>query len=300
VAGPPERFAKLGRTLVEALGAPAVVALQEVQDDSGPKDDGVVTSTATLAALLHGVEAAGGPRYEAVWIDPENDREGGQPGGNIRVALLADPRRAKVVRRGDAGPLDAAAILSGSRGPTLAASPARVAPTSPAFTLTSGEGVRRSLAVELEVAGMPWFVVVNHWSSKYGDGRDYGATQPPRQISGPNREAQAEVIRSWAESLLRLDPRARVVLLGDFNDYEWSPGVARLSAAPFEDLLLRLPEPDRYSYVFEGAAQLIDHVVVSPALAEGAEVDVVHVNADCADERRTSDHDPVLVRLRER
>ena len=299
-AGPPERFAKLGRVLVEALGAPALVALQEIQDDSGPADDGVVTSSATLAALGHAVEAAGGPRYDAVWIDPENDREGGQPGGNIRVALLADPLRAKIVRRGDAGALDPAPILSGSRGPALGLSPARVAPTSPAFTLTEGEGVRRSLAVELEVAGAPWFLVINHWSSKYGDDRDYGAAQPPARASSAQREAQAEVVRAFAESLLRLDPGARVVVLGDLNDYEWSPAVARLGAPPFENLLLRLPEPDRYSYVFEGAAQLIDHVVASPAIARGAEVDAVHVNADCADSRRSSDHDPIVVRLRER
>jgi len=297
VAGPPERFAELGRVLVDALGAPALVALQEVQDDSGPQDDGVVSSSATIEALVRGAMAAGGPRYDAIWIDPQDNREGGQPGGNIRVALLADPLRVKIVRRGDAGPLDGAALLSGSRGPALALSPARVAPASPAFTLTEGEGVRRSLAVELEVGGEPWFVVVNHWSSKYGDDRDYGAVQPPRRASSAHREAQAEAVRAWVDALLRLDPRARVVVLGDFNDYEWSPAVARLAAPPLENLLLRIPEPDRYSFVFEGAAQLIDHVVVSPALAAGAEVDVVHVNADCADEKRSSDHDPIVVRL---
>lgn len=296
----PTRFEKLGRVLVESMGAPAVVALQEVQDDSGPVDDRVVTSTKTLAALVQGILGAGGPRYDAVWIDPEEGREGGQPGGNIRVALLADPLRVKIARRGDAGALDPVTVLSGIRGPALASSPARVAPTSPAFALTEGEGVRRSLAIELDVRGAPWFVVVNHWSSKYGDDRDYGARQPPRRDTAANREAQAGEIRAFAESLLRLDADARVVVLGDLNDYEWSPGVARLAAPPFENLLLRLPEPDRYSYVFEGAAQLIDHVVVSPALAQGAEVDVVHVNADCADARRTSDHDPVVVRLRER
>lgn len=299
-AGPAERFDALGRVIADALGAPAIVALQEIQDDSGPKDDGEVSSRRTIGALVQGIARAGGPLYDAVWIDPENGKEGGQPGGNIRVALLADPLRARIVRRGDAGALDPAPLLSGIRGPALGLSPGRVAPASPAFTLTDGEGVRRSLAVELDVAGAPWFVIVNHWSSKYGDDRDYGAIQPPRRSSSAHREAQAEVIRAFAESLLRLDGGARVVVLGDLNDYEWSPGVARLGAAPFENLLLRLPEPDRYSFVFEGAAQLIDHVVVSPALARGAEVDVVHVNADCADRRRSSDHDPVVVRLPER
>ncbi len=48
------RIARLGRAVVEALGAPAIVALEEIQDDSGPADDGVVTAQATLAALVDG------------------------------------------------------------------------------------------------------------------------------------------------------------------------------------------------------------------------------------------------------
>ena len=60
----------------------------------------------------------------------------------------------------------------------------------------------------------------------------------------------------------------------------------------------RLPAADRYTFNFEGASGLLDHVVVSPSLSREAEVDVVHVNSDRADERRSSDHDPVVVRLR--
>ncbi|HEX9638416.1 MAG TPA: endonuclease/exonuclease/phosphatase family protein, partial [Acidobacteriota bacterium] len=296
-AGPPERFERLGRVIAEPLGGPALVSLQEIQDDSGPADDGVVSSRATIARLVAGIAAAGGPAYEAVWIDPENGREGGQPGGNIRVALLADPARARIVRRGTAGPLDAAEPVRGADGLHLSPSPGRVAPSSAAFTLESGEGVRRSLAVELEAGGRPLFVVVNHLSSKYEDDRDYGAIQPPRRPTGARRLAQAEAIRAWAEQLLELDPEARLVVLGDLNDYEWSPAVRRLAAPPLENLILRLPEPERTTYVFEGAAQAIDHVIVSPALAAGAAADILHLNADCADPFRTSDHDPVLVRL---
>jgi len=157
--------------------------------------------------------------------------------------------------------------------------------------------VRRSLAVELEVGDRPFFVVVNHWSSKYEDDRDFGAVQPPRRPTGAYRMAQAEVIRAWAEGLLRRDAEAALVVLGDLNDSAWSAAVRRLAAPPFENLLLRVPEPERYTYVFEGAGQALDHVVVSPALARGAEAEVVHLNADCADERRSSDHDPVVVRL---
>ena len=45
---------------------------------------------------------------------------------------------------------------------------------------------------------------------------------------------------------------------------------------------------------------LSDHVVVSPALAKDAEIEVLHLNSDCSDEKRTSDHDPVVARFRPR
>ena len=109
VAGPAERFTRIGEVIARKVGGPDVVTLEEVQDDSGPagKGDGVVTSKKTLDALVAGIAAAGGPRYEAVWIDPVEGREGGQPGGNIRVALLLNPARVTLVKRGEAGPLDA-------------------------------------------------------------------------------------------------------------------------------------------------------------------------------------------------
>ena len=37
--------------------------------------------------------------------------------------------------------------------------------------------------------------------------------------------------------------------------------------------------------------------VVRGALAKGAEVDLVHLNSNCPDSQRLSDHDPVVARL---
>ncbi len=301
VAGPAERFVGLGDVIARRLLAPDVVALQEVQDDSGPaKGDGVVTSKRTLETLVQGIVAAGGPAYEAVWIDPVEGKEGGQPGGNIRVALLVNPRRLELVRRGAAGPLDATEPEGSGRDVRLALSPGRVAPGSPAFTLAEGEGVRRSLAAEARFRGQTLFVVVNHLSSKSDDDRPTGAVQPPRRPTDPRRLAQAREVRAFAERLLSADRAARVVVLGDLNDFEFAEAVQALGAPPLENLLLRVPEADRYTFNFEGASQALDHVIVSPALAAEAEADVVHVNADCADASRTSDHDPVVVRLRPR
>jgi len=298
IARDAERIERIGGQIAGALGGPEIVALVEIQDDSGPKDgDAVVGSAATLAALSGAVAAAGGPTYAWVSIDPELDREGGQPGGNIRVALLYDPARVALPRRGVAGPADGALVRIAGGRPALDPNPGRVDPTSAAFTLAEGEGVRRSLAVELTVDARPLFVVVNHWSSKYDDDRPWGAIQPPRGPTAAKRFAQASVVRAFAERILAVDPDAAIAVLGDLNEPEWSPGVELVSAPPFANLLLEVPERERYTFNFEGSSQAIDHLVVSPSLVPGAESEVVHLNADCPDEVRTSDHDALLARL---
>ncbi|MCM2270226.1 MAG: endonuclease/exonuclease/phosphatase family protein, partial [Thermoanaerobaculia bacterium] len=292
------RFEGLARAIVTRLGSPDVFALQEVQDDSGEaRGDGVVTARGTLERLTAAIAAAGGPRYAWAQIDPELDREGGVPGGNIRVALLFDPARASLPRRGDAGPHDAASIVPRAAGAAFEPNPARVAPRSSAFTLASGEGVRRSLAVELEIDGAPWHFVVNHWSSKFDDGRAYGAVQPPELPTGAKRLAQAAAVRGFALELLAADPEARLVVLGDLNDLPWSEPLRTIAQPPLVDLSERVAAGERYSYVFEGSAQLIDYLIVSPRLARDARAEIVHFNSDCPDSARTSDHDAVVASL---
>ncbi len=294
-AGP--RIERLGRSVVAALAAPAILALEEVQDDSGPADDGVVAASATLAALADAVTAAGGPRYEPVEIDPEDGRDGGQPGGNIRVALLFDPARVELVRRGAARANDTAEIVGRGSTLALALSPARLAPRSSAFDLRQGEGVRKSLVAEFRVGGKALFIVANHWTSKWDDDRAFGARQPPRTPTAERRLAQARVVRAFVDRLLAASPRARVVVLGDLNEPEGGAGAAVLGAPPLVDLAARIAEADRYSFNFEGNSELIDHIVVSPALAAGAAADIVHLDTDCPDSERVSDHDPVVARL---
>ncbi|MDQ1348750.1 MAG: uncharacterized protein QG573_2126, partial [Acidobacteriota bacterium] len=291
------RIARLGQALVEALGAPAIVALQEIQDDSGPTDDGVVTAQATLAALVDSIVAAGGPRYEAVAIDPENNRDGGQPGGNIRVALLFDPARVESVRRGEARANDPVEIIGRGRTMTLSLSPGRLAPTSSAFDLRAGEGVRKSLVAQFRVAGESLFVIANHWTSKWDDDRAFGARQPPQTPTAAKRQVQAKVVREFVDRLLAAEPQAQIVVLGDLNESDESPAVVALAAPPMKNLVEAVDAADRYTYNFEGASEVIDHIVVSRALAVGAEADIVHLNTNCPDSARLSDHDPVVARV---
>lgn len=288
-AGPPERFARFGRLIADDLGGPAVVALQEVQDDSGATDDGTVSAARTLALLADAVAAAGGPRYRAVEVPPVDGADGGRPGGNIRPAILVDPDRARVVERG-AGEADHATAVTA--GPSLRRSPGLIAPDDAAFVDS-----RKPLAVELEVAGRPLFLVDLHLVSKGADDPQMGRRQPPRLGSEPQRVAQARLVAGFVAEILAADPQAAVVVLGDLNEHEWRPPVAELTGAGLVDLIREVPAGDRYTFVFQGRSQVLDHVLLSPALAAGAAVDVVHLNAGLPESQRASDHDPVVAAL---
>jgi len=96
---------------------------------------------------------------------------------------------------------------------------------------------------------------------------------------------------------MRNDPAARVVVLGDLNDFENSDAVSAIEKAGLEDLVERLPLESRYSYVYLGNSQVLDHILVSESLTDGVEIEMVHVNAEFPAADRASDHDPVIVKL---
>src|ERR1700744_4552558 len=78
------KFASLGKQVVTNLRSPDILAVQEIQDNDGATDDGVVAANVALADLVSAIQAAGGPTYSWTGIDPVNDQDGGAPGGNIR------------------------------------------------------------------------------------------------------------------------------------------------------------------------------------------------------------------------
>ena len=80
---------KIASHIVHHLHTPDIVFVQEIQDDSGPRNDGVVSANRTLRTLANAIKrASGGVEYDFVNIEPEDNKDGGQPGGNIRVAYL--------------------------------------------------------------------------------------------------------------------------------------------------------------------------------------------------------------------
>jgi predicted extracellular nuclease len=293
---PDEKYRRLASVVADNLGSPDILAVQEVQDDSGPIDDGTMSADVTLRHLVDAIEAADGPRYEVRSIDPANNADGGQPGANIRTAFLFNPKRVEFV---DHQGCAAGSSVEVADGPYLTCSPGLLRPGDPAFA--AGEdgrgGSRKPLAGEFRFAGRRLFLINLHLASKGGDDPLFGRRQPPKTPSVGRRNAQAGVVAEFVRALLTRDPDARVMVLGDLNDFEISEPLATLEGAGLEDLVVRLPLDDRYTFVYLGNSQLLDHILVSSMLAGGADVDIVHLNAEFPVANRASDHDPVIVRL---
>ena len=85
---PPAKFARLAGLIVNNLRSPDIVALEEIQDNDGPANTAVTDASQTLEHLIAAIAAAGGPAYDFRQIDPVDDQDGGQPGGNIRVGFI--------------------------------------------------------------------------------------------------------------------------------------------------------------------------------------------------------------------
>jgi len=105
---------------------------------------------------------------------------------------------------------------------------------------------------------------------------------------------QARVVADFVDRLLAVDSSAHVIFLGDFNDFQFSPTLTTLRR-DLVNLTDQLPPSERYSYNFEGNSQALDHILISPALARGADYDIVHVSSEFAG--AASDHDPVVAKL---
>jgi hypothetical protein len=283
---PPEKLSGIAAEIVQHLASPDLITVEEVQDNSGAKDDGTVAADQTVAKLTAAIKAAGGPSYEWRSIDPENDKDGGQPGGNIRVGFLyrTDRGLAFVDRPGGTA-TNSTSVVDGR----LTYSPGRIDPGNAAWTDS-----RKPLAGEFTWRGKRVIVVANHWNSKGGDDPLYGRNQPPRLPSEQQRSAQADAVAAFVRSAGK---NANLIVAGDLNCFDFSSQVKTLTRAGLRDLPATLPLPQRYTYVYEGNSEVLDHILLSSALARQAyDYDVVHLNAEYA--VQASDHDPSVVRLR--
>jgi hypothetical protein len=288
-----QKFKKLSQQIVFNLSLPDIIALEEVGDNSGKKDDSVVKADQTYQELINAIKDNSGVVYRYTSIDPLNNKDGGATGYNIRVGILYRiDRGMQLVDRpgGDAKSLTT--IMADDNGkPHLSFSPGRIDPLNPAF-----DSSRKPLAAEFIYNNSSLFVIANHLNSKGGDQPIYGANQPPYRPTENQRHKQAQVIKSFVEDVLRANPDANVIVLGDLNDFQFSETINILKAAGLTDVIESLPADQQYTYIHEGNSQVLDHILLSKNLTKtGFETDVVHINSEFSD--RTSDHDPVVVRI---
>jgi uncharacterized protein len=297
---PADKYAKLAQGVVTNLAKPDIVAVEEVQDNTGATDDGVVAADQTLTKLTAAIVAAGGPKYDWREIDPVNDQDGGQPGGNIRVVFLFNPARVSFVDRG-ASSVDRSTTPTAVRKvhgkPALSLSPGRIDPANTAWNSS-----RKPLAGEFRFRHKPVFVIANHFDSKLGDQNADGRYQYPAQSSAVQRAAQATAVHDFVGRIQQVDRKANVVVLGDLNDYQFSPALSILRTGSatgngrpiLTDLISTLPRDEQYTYVFDGLSEVLDHILVSPGVRR-VRYQVVHINAEYT--QQTSDHDPQVLRL---
>ncbi|MEO0871125.1 MAG: endonuclease/exonuclease/phosphatase family protein, partial [Pseudomonadota bacterium] len=270
------------------LDTPDIVVLQEVQDDSGSANDGTVSAQLTLEALATEIFNQTGVQYE-VLDNPFvlDGQTGGQPGGNIRVAMLYNPDRvtldnASISTITEADDVTLEAAFANSRAPLVAD-----------FTF-NGESVT---------------VIGNHFTSKIGSDNTFSAIQPPTNAGAITRAAQAAAVNEFVDDLLLADAYARVVVTGDFNEFQFEEPMSVLTGeldfdgsavSPGSNVVLQnltdeLDAEDRFSVLFQGNAQALDHILISDALASGAQIDAVHVNTPLGNPG--SDHDPMVALL---
>lgn len=237
---PQAKFDGLAAAVVTNLRSPDLVALEEIQDNSGATDNGVVAADQTLAKLTAAITAAGGPAYSYRQLDPVNDQDGGQPGGNIRqVFLYRTDRGLSFTDRPGAGSTTADSVVNNGGVPALAYSPGRIDPTNTAFNAS-----RKPLAGEFRWNGRPVFVIANHFNSKGGDQPLFGRYQQPARPSETQRHAQATAVKTFTDRILAVDPNAAVIVLGDLNDFEFSQTTDLLTAGgSLVDLPRTLPSP---------------------------------------------------------
>ena len=287
--GADDRLDALARSIVNNLNSPDIIALQEIQDNTGSTDDGTVAADQTLVELIVAIVQAGGPLYSFAQIDPTNNADGGAPGSNIRNAFLYNP--ARVSGPADLQRIEDPAFDEGGDGtPAEAAYEGTRKPLVGTFTfLSTGEEVT---------------VIGNHLKSKTQDDVLYGNVQPPVENTLAQRVDQAEVINDFVADILAADPDANVIVLGDLNDFQFSDTLAALANGNGGDpellnLVDLLDTEDQYSFIFNGNSQVLDHILASPNLTDDSpEIDAVHINLDFGfPGGNPSDHDPLVAKF---
>ena len=130
---------------------------------------------------------------------------------------------------------------------------------------------RDQMCVVGSLMGQRIAVIVNHWPSRLGG----------QEQSSPNREATADLCKSIADSLWRIDPNIGVIIMGDLNDDPQDKSCAKVLAAKRD-----IKDADEHGFynpwwemldkgigtlAYKSQWNLFDQIIVSGNIANGAD-----------------------------
>lgn len=270
------KLTKLSLAIIEELLLPEILVVQEVEN------------TAILQVLGDRVNEEAGTDYLAVSFETSDAR-------GIETGFLFNQQMVQLI--------DAFQLT----GPDVEA----------AFGSSSPSPGREPIVGNFDVGGEVITIIGNHFKSKGGDDPLFGANWPPVRSTETQRKAQAEAVRRYVSSRLAEDPNSLIVVAGDLNDFQFGePGEGADHPAsilegfgdeiPLTNIINLVRPQDRFTYLYEGNSQVLDHILISPALLRyHVGQNILHFNAgypysladDPTTAHRSSDHDPVELRL---
>lgn len=289
------RVTRLARYVRRMLRSPDILGVQEVENLSTLEAVAFTINSETVA------DGFSNPRYDA-YLEPGNDPSG------INVGVLVKRSRVEVMDLQQEGRW--ASFLNPATG-----RPELLNDRPPLVLRVRAPGYlgRRPVLT----------VIVNHLRSL----TDIESPTDGVRVRA-KRAAQAEFLADLVQRRQRGDTVERLIVVGDMNAFDLNDGLVdvigtiRGAPAPPETVVQAtadrvepnlvsvsglVPAQERYSFVFDGSAQTLDHALVSSTLApDVAGMAYARGNADApevwrSDLRRigrVSDHDGLIVYLR--
>lgn len=292
----PEAFAKrlnkVSRAIREFMQSPDVIGVIEAENLAALK---------RLAAKLNADSVAVGkpdPKYEAFLID-------GNDGRGIDNGFLVKTARVKVLETKQFGKEDK------YRNPN----------TKEDNFVNDRPPLLLRASIDDAKSGQPFVftLVANHLKSFLG-------YNDPKQMDNVRlkKKLQAEFLAKLVQTRQLADPKEKIILLGDFNSYQFQDGIldqiGTITGKPagkdvvlmasddlvnpdMIDLVDVIAAPQRYSYIYDGNSQVLDHIIISETLRKHTTgFGFARVNADYPESfrndgtrvERFSDHDPAV------
>jgi uncharacterized protein len=285
---PDAKVTKIADAIVNKMKSPDIIGLNEVQDNNGETDNGTVDGTQSAQKIIDKVKTLGGPTYVYTEVAPVNNQDGGAPGANIRVAFLYNSARVSLTEGAAKGTSTQAVGYDNGK---LTLNPGRIDPTNAAFNAS-----RKPLAAQFDFQGESIIVVANHFNSKGGDQPLFGKNQPPVLSSEIQRHKIAGIVNNFVKEVKAKNANANVVLLGDFNDFEFTQTLVIAKGNELTNMVEKVPANERYNYSYQGNAQVLDQVLVTNNMVKNTTVDIVNINSGFMEVHgRASDHDPIII-----